>query len=200
MIRDIQRQNSNLTILLSEIQPRLTVLEQDVFSNRLGRCVWARGPEELQAAPGGGWGGTGGEVGPNQRKRQDLLGVPARVPRHDTPAYAGSDLSPVAGASPATPDARRERASPNNMVPSSSFSAGFGFPGQVRTLSPPKPYIQKPFPARSLLANDGLPCAGSWPHTRLVLELKARALSREKGRGEGCMTGSLAVRSCAQVW
>mmetsp|Transcript_15196 Transcript_15196/g.23668 ORF Transcript_15196/g.23668 Transcript_15196/m.23668 type:complete len:155 (+) Transcript_15196:119-583(+) len=32
-IRDIQRQNSTLTILLSEIQPRLTVLEQDVLSS-----------------------------------------------------------------------------------------------------------------------------------------------------------------------
>jgi len=34
-MRDIQRLNSSLTILLSEIQPRLTVLEQDLFSNRL---------------------------------------------------------------------------------------------------------------------------------------------------------------------
>lgn len=36
-IREIQRQNSSLTIMLSEIQPRLTVLEQDVLSGRLPR-------------------------------------------------------------------------------------------------------------------------------------------------------------------
>ena len=48
-MRDIQRQNSSLTIMLSEILPRLTVLEQDVFSARLPRCHccmlmrWARG-------------------------------------------------------------------------------------------------------------------------------------------------------------
>ncbi|EKX45673.1 hypothetical protein GUITHDRAFT_152661 [Guillardia theta CCMP2712] len=36
-IREIQRHNSNLTILLSEIHPRLTVLEQDVLSvSRMG--------------------------------------------------------------------------------------------------------------------------------------------------------------------
>jgi DNA repair exonuclease SbcCD ATPase subunit len=34
-IREISRANSALTIMLSEIQPRLTVLEQDAFSCRL---------------------------------------------------------------------------------------------------------------------------------------------------------------------
>jgi hypothetical protein len=33
-IREIQRLNSSLTIMLSELQPRLTVLEQDVLSSR----------------------------------------------------------------------------------------------------------------------------------------------------------------------
>jgi len=34
-LREIQRHNSSLTLLLSEIQPRLTVLEQDVFGSKI---------------------------------------------------------------------------------------------------------------------------------------------------------------------
>ena len=53
-IREISRANSALTIMLSEIQPRLTVLEQDVFSSRLpseaeGR--WNTAGNTLSAAP-----------------------------------------------------------------------------------------------------------------------------------------------------
>lgn len=43
-LREIQRQNSTLTLLLSEIQPRLTVLEQENFGSKVDyESVGSRG-------------------------------------------------------------------------------------------------------------------------------------------------------------
>ena len=42
-IREIQRHNGTLNIMLSEIQPRLTVLDQDMFAHRLPESVMAAG-------------------------------------------------------------------------------------------------------------------------------------------------------------